>query len=51
MAAKNMQKQVHWVGSHQDEGLSWETNNDLLDIKLSPEAMLNVWCDKMADKA
>jgi hypothetical protein len=50
-ATRNMTRQVHWVGSHQDDRMAWENNTELLELKLSQEAMLNVWCDKMADKA
>jgi hypothetical protein len=36
------------VGSHQDKDTPWKTTTDLLDLKLFPEATLNVLCDKMA---
>lgn len=48
---KNMQKQNHWVGSHQDKDTPWDTTTELLDLKLSPEATLKVLCDKMATDA
>lgn len=48
---RNIQKQVHWVHSHQDDGTPWTATDDLKELKLSHEATLNVWCDRMADQA
>jgi hypothetical protein len=36
---------------HQDDATPWTTNRDLIDLKLSPEATLNVWCDQQANEA
>jgi hypothetical protein len=47
----NLQRQAHWVSSHQDEGTPWESITDLQALKLSPEATLNVFCDKESRKA
>lgn len=43
--------QILWVGSHQDKDTPWNNIADLLDLKLSLEATLNVLCDKMAMEA
>ncbi len=42
---------VHWVRSHQDKDTPLETIEDLKELKLSPEATLNMWCDKQAEIA
>ncbi len=44
-------KKPSWVHSHQDKDTPWETIEDLLELKLSSEATLNVWCDKRAEIA
>ncbi len=51
VTTKHMHKQLHWVGSHQDKDTPWDTTDDLLNLQLSPEATLNVLCDKMAMEA
>jgi hypothetical protein len=50
-ASRNMSKQMHWVASHQDEGIQWTTSEELKMMKLSHESKLNIWCDKMAGEA
>jgi hypothetical protein len=49
--SRNMPKQMHWVASHQDEGIQWTTSEELKMLKLSHESKLNIWCDKMAGEA
>ncbi len=51
MHQKASKKTVQWVKSHQDDDTPWTTNSDLIDLKLSPEATLNVWCDRQANEA
>jgi hypothetical protein len=50
-ASKGIKKTIQWVKSHQDHGYPWESQQDLLDLKLSTDATLNVMCDHMANKA
>ncbi len=45
-AMKGIHKQMHWVASHQEDGTPWKTTEELIGLKLSPKATLNVWCDK-----
>jgi hypothetical protein len=39
------------VRSHQDDNTLWDTTDEVAQLKLSPEALLNVWCGKEAGKA
>ncbi len=50
-AMRGLNKQAHWVASHQDKGIHWTTTPELKQLKLSHEAKLNIWCDKMAREA
>lgn len=47
-AARSLQRSVDWVKSHQDKDTPWTNLMELEQLKLSPAATLNVWCDKQA---
>jgi hypothetical protein len=48
--ASNVNCQVTWVKSHQDDGTPWNTIDKLLELKLSSCATMNM-CDKQANDA
>jgi hypothetical protein len=49
--ACTLKPKVLWVRSHQDNDTPWDTIEELKELKLSPEATLNVWCDRQAEIA
>ncbi len=49
--ANKLNKMVAWVKGHQDDDTPWETIEELKDLKLSPEATMNIWCNTRAARA
>ncbi len=46
--AKTLNKTIGWVKGHLDADTPWATIQELKDLKLSPEATMNIWCDSRA---
>lgn len=40
-----------WVKGHQDKNIQWESINKLAQLKLTPAATLNLYCDRKASDA
>lgn len=49
--AQTINRKVAWVKGHQDDDTPWETIKELKELKLSPEATMNIWCEKRAEAA
>ncbi len=46
-----MNKTLEWIKGHQDDGKEWESIEDLLNLKLSSQATLNIFCNHRAAEA
>jgi hypothetical protein len=50
-ASKGRNITNEWTRGHQDANIPWNDIQELKDMKLSNTAILNTWCDKMANEA